>query len=91
MRRPFEELGERVSRGRAVQARAGDVRRASRALSRVLAAGAEQGVFTVDDPDFLANHLYAQGLGAMHLARVAAGVRELAPGVPRCSRSTRRT
>jgi hypothetical protein len=44
--------------------------------------GAEQGVFQVDDPDFLANHLYAQGLGAMHLARVAAGVRELAPGVP---------
>ena len=48
----------------------------------MLAAGAEQGVFQVDDPDFLANHLYAQGLGAMHLARVAAGVRELAPGVP---------
>ena len=51
-------------------------------LSQVLADGAQQGVFKVNDPDFLANLLYAQGLGAMHLARVAAGVRELAPNVP---------
>jgi hypothetical protein len=81
MRRPFEELGERVSAGvlfRLGQAMSSCLSR----LSRVLATGAEQGVFTVKDPDFLANHLYAQGLGAMHLARVAAGVRELAPGVP---------
>jgi AcrR family transcriptional regulator len=81
MRRPFEELGERVSPGvlfRLGQAMSSCLSR----LSRVLAAGAEQGVFKIDDPDFLANHLYAQGLGAMHLARVSAGVRELAPGVP---------
>jgi AcrR family transcriptional regulator len=81
MRRPFEELGERVSPGvlfRLGQAMSSCLSR----LSRVLAAGAEQGIFKVDDPDFLANHLYAQGLGAMHLARVSAGVRELAPGVP---------
>ena len=51
-------------------------------LSRILAKGAEQGVFSVSDPDFVANLLYAQGLGAMHLARVQVGVRELAPGVP---------
>jgi hypothetical protein len=51
-------------------------------LSRILAEGAEQGVFRVNDPDYLANYLYAQGLGAMHLARVGAGVRMLAPGVP---------
>jgi AcrR family transcriptional regulator len=81
MRRPFEELGERVSAG--VLFRLGQAMSACLSrLSRVLAAGAEQGIFQVDDPDFLANHLYAQGLGAMHLARVAAGVRELAPGVP---------
>jgi AcrR family transcriptional regulator len=81
MRRPFEELGERVSPG--VLFRLGQAMSACLSrLSRVLAAGAEQGVFQVNDPDFLANHLYAQGLGAMHLARVAAGVRELAPGVP---------
>jgi AcrR family transcriptional regulator len=81
MRRPFEELGERVSAG--VLFRLGQSMSACLSrLSRILAEGAEQGVFHVSDPDFLANHLYAQGLGAMHLARVAAGVRELAPGVP---------
>src|SRR3954468_2397404 len=81
MRRPFEELGERVSEG--VLFRLGQSMSACLSrLSRVLSAGAEQGIFRVTDPDYLANHLYAQGLGAMHLARVAAGVRELAPGVP---------
>lgn len=81
MRRPFPELAERVSE--AVIFRLGQAMSAciSR-LSRILAKGAEQGVFSVSDPDFVANLLYAQGLGAMHLARVSAGVRELAPGVP---------
>jgi AcrR family transcriptional regulator len=81
MRRPFEELGERVSAG--VLFRLGQTMSSCLSpLSRVLAAGAEQGVFKVSDPDFLANLLYSQGLGAMHLARVSTGVRELAPGVP---------
>jgi len=81
MRRPFEELGERVSAG--VLFRLGQTMSSCLApLSSVLAAGAEQGVFKVSDPDFLANLLYSQGLGAMHLARVSTGVRELAPGVP---------
>jgi AcrR family transcriptional regulator len=81
MRRPFPELAERVSPGvlfRLGQAMSGCLSR----LSQVLAEGAEQGVFRVNDPDYLANYLYAQGLGAMHLARVGAGVRMLAPGVP---------
>jgi AcrR family transcriptional regulator len=81
MRRPYAELVERVSAGvlfRLGQAMAGCLSR----LSRILAEGAEQGVFRVNDPDYLANYLYAQGLGAMHLARVGAGVRVLAPGVP---------
>jgi AcrR family transcriptional regulator len=81
MRRPFEELAQSVSEGvlfRLGQAMSAPLSR----LSRILAAGAEEGVFRVSDPDYLANHLYAQGLGAMHLARVSAGVRELAPGVP---------
>jgi AcrR family transcriptional regulator len=81
MRRPFGELAEGVSPGVLFQLGQGMSACLSR-LSRILSAGAEQGVFRVDDPDYLANHLYAQGLGAMHLARVAAGVRELAPGVP---------
>ena len=81
MRRPFPELAESVSAGvlfRLGQAMSSCISR----LSRILAEGAEQGVFSVSDPDYVANHLYAQGLGAMHLARVATGVRELAPGVP---------
>jgi AcrR family transcriptional regulator len=81
MRRPYGELGERVSTG--VLFRLGQAMSSCLSpLSQVLAEGKEQGVFEVSDPDFLANLLYSQGLGAMHLARVAAGVRELAPGVP---------
>jgi AcrR family transcriptional regulator len=81
MRRPFAELAESVSESvllRLGQAMSTCLSR----LSRVLAAGAEEGVFDIADPDFVANHLYAQSLGAMHLARVGAGVRILAPGVP---------
>ncbi|HEY8305019.1 MAG TPA: hypothetical protein VIG42_10590, partial [Solirubrobacteraceae bacterium] len=50
-------------------------------LSRILAEGAERGVFEVDDPDFTANQLYAQTLGTMHLARIGVGVRA-AGGIP---------
>jgi AcrR family transcriptional regulator len=51
-------------------------------LTRILALGAEQGLFAVDDPDFAANRLYTQTLGTMHLARVGVGVRATAEGVP---------
>ncbi len=50
-------------------------------LERLLAAGAEAGVFALDDPAFTANRLCTQVLGSMHLARVGVGVREAAPGV----------
>jgi hypothetical protein len=36
----------------------------------------------VEDPDFTANLLWTQMLGAMHLARIRVGVRLQAPGVP---------
>jgi hypothetical protein len=36
----------------------------------------------VDDPDWLANVLWTQTLGAMHLARIGIGLREAAPGIP---------
>ena len=36
----------------------------------------------VDDPDFMANVLWTQVLGIMHLARSGVGIREVAPGVP---------
>jgi AcrR family transcriptional regulator len=80
MQRPADELRERVSGavwfrlGRSMAACLGP-------LERLLAAGAEAGVFTVDDPAFTANRLYTQVLGSMHLARVGVGVREAAPGV----------
>jgi AcrR family transcriptional regulator len=82
MRRPFAELAETVSEGVLLRLGQGMAACLSR-LSRILAAGAEQGVFSVDEPDMVANMLYAQGLGAMQLARVGAGVSELTAGVPR--------
>jgi AcrR family transcriptional regulator len=53
-------------------------------LSYILAAGAQQGAFEVEDPDFTANHLYTQTLGTMQLARIGVGVRAggSAGGVP---------
>jgi AcrR family transcriptional regulator len=51
-------------------------------VADVLRAGAESGAFTVDDPDYMANLLWTQGLGAMHLARIGVGVRRLGPAVP---------
>src|SRR3954465_9380303 len=75
MRRPAEDLRERVGEG--IWLRMGASMSACLApLARILA---EEGV---DDPDFTANRLYTQVLGTMHLARIGLGVREAAPGVP---------
>ena len=80
MQRPAAELRERISGavwfrlGRSMAACLGP-------LERLLAAGAQAGVFGIDDPTFTANRLYTQVLGSMHLARVGVGVREAAPGV----------
>lgn len=52
-------------------------------LSEILAQGAREGAFDVEDADFTANHLYTQTLGTMQLARVGVGVRAgRAGGVP---------
>ena len=40
------------------------------------------GVFTVEDPDFSANHLWAAALGTMHLARSGVRVSRTPDGVP---------
>jgi AcrR family transcriptional regulator len=80
MQRPASELRERVSDavwlrlGRTMAACVGP-------LKCILASGAEQGVFAIDDPDFTANRLCTQVLGSMHLTRSGVGVREVAPGV----------
>ena len=55
-------------------------------LSATLEAGVESGEFTVDDPELLANALYASGLGALQLARVGILVKEAAPGVPKVAK-----
>lgn len=51
-------------------------------LAEVLRAGAESGAFQIDDPDYVANVLWTQTLGAMHLARIRVGMRRLADGSP---------
>jgi AcrR family transcriptional regulator len=75
MRRPAAELRERVSEG--VWLRLGRSMAACLAPLAALLAG--EGVA---EPEFTANRLYTQVLGTMHLARLGAGVRESAPGVP---------
>jgi AcrR family transcriptional regulator len=81
MQRPAAELREQVSE--VVWLRLGRAMAASLApLERILATGAERGLFAIDDSDFAANRIYAQVLGSMHLARVGVGVREAARGVP---------
>src|SRR3954454_10056996 len=51
-------------------------------VSEILRAGAAEGAFIVEDPDYMANVLWTQVLGATHLARIRVGVRQLAPGIP---------
>jgi AcrR family transcriptional regulator len=81
MRRPAAELRERVSEG--VWLRLGRSMAACLApLSAILGHGMRAGVFAHGDPDFAANRLYTQVLGTMHLARIGAGVRQAAAGVP---------
>jgi AcrR family transcriptional regulator len=52
-------------------------------LVTILEEGSAEGAFHVEDPNLLANMLYASGLGTLQLARVGILVTELAPGVPR--------
>ena len=75
MREPVAELRGRVSEG--VLVRLGEaMARCLRVLARVLAE------LDVEDADLLANVLYARSLGLVHLARLGAGVRTGAQGMP---------
>ena len=81
MRRPARELNEIVSES--VWLRLGQgMARSLDSVAGVLRAGIESGTFEVEDPDYMANVLWTQILGNMHLARIRVGVRQLAPGVP---------
>jgi AcrR family transcriptional regulator len=48
----------------------------------VLERGAAAGAFAIDDPAYMANVLWTQTLGTMHLARIRVGLRQAAPGIP---------
>ena len=81
MRRPARELSEIVSES--VWLRLGQgMASCIDCLARVLHDGVDRGVFEIDDPDYMANALWTQGLGVMHLARIRVGLRQAAPGVP---------
>jgi AcrR family transcriptional regulator len=81
MRRPPRELRRVVSE--AVWLRLGrGMARCLGPLAAILAEGHDQRAFTAEDADFTANHLYAQVLGTVHLARTGVGVRETEPGGP---------
>jgi AcrR family transcriptional regulator len=51
-------------------------------VSEILREGVRDGTFSVEDPDYMANVLWTQILGATHLARIRVGVRQVAPGIP---------
>jgi AcrR family transcriptional regulator len=81
MRGPASELREKVSESvwlRLGQSMSGCLDQ----LAGVLRAGDEAGIFTVGDADYMANVLWTQSLGTMHLARIRVGVRQAAPGIP---------
>jgi AcrR family transcriptional regulator len=81
MRRPARDLREIVSES--VWLRLGQgISGCLDHLVRVLREGSESGAFMVDDPEYVANVLWTQVLGTMHLARIRVGVRQLAPGIP---------
>ncbi|MEX2193996.1 MAG: TetR/AcrR family transcriptional regulator [Thermoleophilaceae bacterium] len=81
MHRPARELHEIVSES--IWLRLGQgMSRCVDHVTRVLRDGNADGTFSVEDPDFLAQVLWTQVLGAMHLARIGVGIRELGPGVP---------
>lgn len=81
MRRPSNELQDEVSDS--VWLRLGQgMADCIGELADVLRAGAQTGAFRIDDADRMANLLWTQTLGAMHLARIRVGMRRTAPGAP---------
>jgi AcrR family transcriptional regulator len=77
MHGPASALYERVSESVWLRLGAG-MARCIGALADILRADA----FDVEDPDYLANVLWTQTLGAMHLARIQVGLRRTDAGVP---------
>ncbi len=81
MRQSAEDLGEIVSEVHFF--RLGQhMSRCIGTVAVTLKEGRESGEFEIDDPDYMANFLWTQMLGAMHLTRIGLGVRQVATGVP---------
>ena len=59
--------------------------------SRCCATGKDAGVFGIEDPDLVANTIYALGLGGLQLARLGVVVRESARASRSSCPSTRAT
>ncbi len=81
MQRPALELQGVVSESVWLRLGAGMARPIGH-LARILRDGADAGIFTVADPDYTANLLWTQTLGAMHLARIRVGMRQAEPDAP---------
>src|SRR3954452_12664660 len=81
MHRPARELRESLSESVWLRLGQGIATCVSH-VSGILAVGARDGTFAVEDPDYTANVLWTQILGATHLARIRVGVRQAAPGIP---------
>jgi AcrR family transcriptional regulator len=81
MRRPARELNSIVSEVIWLRLGRGMVECIDH-VARILRAGNEAGVFAVEDPDFTANMLWTQMLGAMHLARIRVGMKRADNGLP---------
>ena len=81
MRRSGPELLDEISEGALFRLGRG-ISGCLAILVGILSEGTETGEFQVDNPELVANTLYASGLGALQLARVGILVTESAPGVP---------
>jgi AcrR family transcriptional regulator len=81
MRGPARDLHDSVSES--VWLRLGQgMARCLDCLASILRRGVEEGAFEIEDPAYMANVLWTQALGVMHLGRIRVGVRQAAPGVP---------
>ena len=82
MHRPARELRESVSESVWLRLGQGIARCVRPRRRRSCAPAREAGAFAVEDPDYMANVLWTQILGTMHLARIRVGMRQVAPGDP---------
>ncbi|MBK8293382.1 MAG: TetR/AcrR family transcriptional regulator [Solirubrobacterales bacterium] len=80
MKQPAEALQDIVSESRFFRLGQLMVRCVS-TVALTLHEGKDAGDFAIDDPDYLANLLWTQALGGMHLVRIGVGVRQSEAGM----------